>query len=82
MDGTAHPPPTSVPSWLQPALICTLAQLVAQDLEQGLGEALIVERAQEAAQAYCPALPRPHMREAVEIAMWVGGLASADPRTY
>ncbi|MBU8538845.1 hypothetical protein [Falsiroseomonas tokyonensis] len=71
MDGTPHLSQARFPSWLQPGLIRALAQQVAQDLAQGLSEASIVERAQDAAQAYCPALPRPHIREAVKAAMWV-----------
>jgi hypothetical protein len=45
---------------------------VEAEVVRGTSRAAIVQRAREAALALCPALPRTHLTEAVNIALWVG----------
>lgn len=75
MDGATTPSRSSVPAWLDGTLISALAKVAAAEVAAGCAEAEIARRVHDAALAYCPALPLPHVREAVAIALWVGGAA-------
>jgi len=64
--------PTSAPPWLQPGLIASLASVVEAEVARGTPRSVIQQRAWETGLALYPALPRPHLSEAVQIALWVG----------
>jgi hypothetical protein len=74
-------PAGTVPPWLKPGLIASLAGLVEAEVVRGTSRAAIVQRAREAAFALCPALPRTHLTEAVNIALWVGRAQDAGEET-
>ncbi len=82
MDGMAGSPAddarASLPPWLAPGLIATLARVVEGEKTRGATRAAIVRRAHDTALALCPALPRPHLAEAVSLALWVGGAEDAN----
>lgn len=67
-------PPSSVsvlPGWLTPGLIDVLARGIEAELASGTLHPTVAERAFERARCLHPALPTPHLREAVAIALWV-----------
>lgn len=74
MDGPP-PPDTRLPPWLDASLIRELSDLAAADLAAGLPRARVAQRTMEAGLAHRPALPVPQIREAVEVALWVAGVA-------
>jgi hypothetical protein len=82
MDGLTGSPGdgarSTLPPWLRPGLIASLARIVEREKGRGACRAGIASRTRDAALALCPALPRPHVAEAVAVALWVGGAEDAD----
>ena len=75
MDGATTPSRSVLPAWLDGTLISSLARVAAAEIAAGCTQAAVARRVHEAALAYSPALPLPQIREAVAIALWVGGAA-------
>jgi hypothetical protein len=82
MDGMTGSPGdhtrSPLPPWLRPGLIATLAAVVEREKARGVCRTTIASRTRDTALALCPALPRPHVAEAVEVALWVGGAEDAN----
>ncbi|NKC33413.1 hypothetical protein [Falsiroseomonas selenitidurans] len=79
MAGLAQHPANLTESAAPQGLVRALARLVAEDRARGLDGVAIAERALLAARAYSPALPLPHLRDAVEAALRLGGAPGRGP---
>jgi hypothetical protein len=76
MDGAPRPANT-LPVWLDARVIRALSKVVESEVASGCPAPLVASRVGEAARAMFPALPLPQVREAVAIALWVGGVEDA-----
>jgi hypothetical protein len=68
------PTPTALeaaPEWLAPRLLSRLADGIAADLARGVPHQVAVQTATERARAQRPAMPMPHIAEAVALAVWI-----------
>ena len=62
---------TSLPAWLDPALLRVLADGIAADVAAGARPDSAIRAALDRAQALWPSLPAPYLAEAVGLAEWL-----------
>jgi hypothetical protein len=68
----------TLPAWLSPRLLRLLADGIAADTAHGAPHHVVMQTAHERARAIYPAMPMPHIAEAVTLATWVAQAPGAD----